>query len=871
MLELFQGLISFAKVRLDRGCMLMGMMALRGNDMEIAAKPPERLEAQREPSPDANQNPEALVKETSIAPGLAEDVTLIPGLSAGPWRATQSGSETADEVRSGANEAAGRQVENNPLVAGTLLGPYRIEERIGSGGMGVVYHARDTRLERSVAIKAIHPKASGPQLEAALLREAKLASSLNHSGIVTIYDILITGPVTCIVMEYVRGTPLQQLIPADGFATERALSIAKEIGVALGAAHAAGIVHRDLKPANILVRDDGQVKILDFGLAKIFQQYSPDADTQALSLFEGSTVGTIGYMAPEQARAEEVDERADIFSFGVIVCQLLTGKMPFNTAKQGANMVALLHAMQSSEPTPLRTLKAGIPAGLEGVVRRALAKQPADRYQTVGEMLKALENAEEKNILVPVASESTGVPTLAVLPLVNMSPEAENEYICDGLAEELINELTQIAGLRVVSRSSSFKFKGTTEDVREIGGRLGASLLVLGSLRRSGERLRLTVQLSQTSDGFQIWSQRFDEQIRDLFLLQDELTTAVLEKLRAQLGARFPGVGAARHAPSREAYDLYLQARYSLNRETPADFRNALDLFLRSAAADPQFVPALLGIAETHLRMDWYGLKPAVEAAPAVKSALAEALRLEPDSVAGLCNLALMQAGWDWDWAAAGTTFDKALAAGSGLASVQFHYGLDYLTPLGRLEEALQALRRALQLDPLSPLVHTAVGGCLYRMRRWGDAAEELRRTLQANPGFGHTHWSLGRLLLEQNQPLEAQRHFEEAAKIMGPIPAALAELGYCYARIGRRDMAHSMVQELQRLAGQEWVSPMNAALVYAGLGEKNAAMEQLEDALKKRIRQLVWVNVDPRYDILRGEPAFAKLVERVGLSPLPA
>ncbi|HTW82009.1 MAG TPA: protein kinase [Terracidiphilus sp.] len=846
--------------------MLKIMMALRRDSgIGFVANSGARTEAQREPMPDADQNADAQAKRAAGAPASAEDATFIPNPGAGQWRTTEPGSDGPAEVRGEENEVAVRQGDANPLAEGTLLGPYRIESRIGSGGMGIVYHARDLRLERSVAIKAIHPKASGPRLEAALLREARLASSLNHPGIVTIYDILNTGSITCIVMEYVRGTPLQQLIPAEGLPTERALSIAREIGEALGAAHAAGIVHRDLKPGNILVRDDGQIKILDFGLAKVFEHHSPDAETQMASIFGGDTVGTIGYMAPEQARAEEVDERADIFSFGIILCQLLTGKMPF----QGANMVAKLHAMQTSEPTPLRTLKAGIPAGLDDVVRRALAKQPAERYQTVGEMLKALENAEEKSIPVPAASQPTATPTLAVLPLENMGPEAENDYICDGLAEELINGLTQIAGLRVVSRSSSFKFKGTTPDVREIGGRLGANLLVQGSLRRSGENLRLTVQLSQTGDGFQIWSQRFDAQVRDLFLLQDELTAAVLEKLRVQLGARFPGIGITRHAPASEAYDLYLQARYALNRETPAEFRNALDLFLRSVAADREFVPALLGIAESHLRMDWYGLEPAAEAAPAVKSALAEALRLEPDSVAVLCNLALMQAGWDWNWAAAGATFEKALAAGSGLAAVHFHYGLDYLTPVGRLEEALQAMRHALQLDPLSPIIHTAVGGCLYRMRRWSEAAEALRRTLQANPGFGHAHWSLGRVLLEQNLPVEALRHFEEAAKIMGPIPSALAELGYCYARMGRRDMAHSMVQELQRVAGHEWVSPLNAALVYAGLGEKNAAMERLEEALQRRIRQLVWVNVDPRYDILRGEPAFARLVEGVRLSPL--
>jgi serine/threonine protein kinase/tetratricopeptide (TPR) repeat protein len=751
------------------------------------------------------------------------------------------------------------------LAQGAMLGPYRMEERIGAGGMGVVHRAHDTRLNRKVAIKVIHPRAATPQLQAALLREARLASALNHAGIVTIYDVLSVGATTCVVMEFVRGTPLQKLIPEGGFAVERALLLALSIGDAIAAAHSAGIIHRDLKPANILVRDDGQIKVLDFGLATILRD-STDAQTQTESIFGGSAVGTIGYMAPEQARAEEIDERADIFSFGVILCQMLTGQMPF----QAPNVVALLHAIQTQEPKPLKMLKPEIPGFLENVALRALRKKPSERYQTIREMLVDLR-APTTSGSVRLAAANVDAPTIAVLPLINISPDPDNDYICDGLAEELIDGLTQIAGLRVVSRSSAFQFKGTTPDVREIGRRLGAGLLVHGSVRRWGDHLRLTMQLSQTDDGFQIWSQRFDAELRDLFALQDELTTAVLERLREQLGLRFPGLGSERQTPSSEAYDHYLQGRFAFNHETPAGFREALELFSRSAAADASFAPALIGIAETHIRMDWYGLEAASEAVPAVKSALAEALRLKPDSAAALYNLAITQAGWDWDWAAAGKTFERALAAGGGLAATHFHYGLDYLTPQGRLEDALRELRYALQLDPLSPIANTAVGGCLYRLRRWNEAEETLRAVLQSNPGFGHLHWSLGRVLLEKGEHLEALKRFEYAAKIMGQIPAALAELGHCYARMGRRELAHCTLQEMQRLSALGWVSPLNAALVYAGLGEEAAAMKKLDEAFAGRIRQLVWVNVDPRYDSLRKNADFNRLLSGLGLAPLQA
>jgi eukaryotic-like serine/threonine-protein kinase len=781
----------------------------------------------------------------------------------------QSDGERPDADSRAITEArrGGSDADAAPLVAGALLGPYRIEAQIGSGGMGIVYKALDTRLERNVAIKIIHAKSSSPMLEAALLREAQLTSSLNHPGIVTVYDILFRAGTLCIVMEFVPGRPLDRLIPDGGLAVERALSMAAAIGDAIAAAHSAGVIHRDLKPANILVREDGQIKILDFGLAKIAQRVAPEAETQVASIFGGLTVGTLGYMAPEQARGEEVDQRADIFSFGVIVYQLLTGRMPF----RGGNAAAMLHAMQMVDPEPMRDNKRDnkpeIPAEAERAVRRALAKSAADRYQTIREMLADLNAAPGKT----AASDPADSRTIAVLPLINISPDPENEYICDGLAEELIDGLTQIEGLRVVSRSSSFQCKGTTPDVREIGRRLGANLLVHGSLRRSGSSLRLTVQLSQTNDGYQIWSQRFDAQVRDLFALQDELTAAVLEKLRLQLGARFQGMDAARQKPSSEAYDLYLQARFAFNQETPLEFKRALDLFLRSAAADPCFAPAAIGIAETHMRMDWYGLEPASEAVPAVRSALATALRLQPDSVAGLCNLAITQAGWDWDWVAAGNTFLQALAARGGLAAVHFHYGLDFLTPQGRLEEALRELGQALRLDPLSPIVRTAVGGCLYRMRRWEQSAETLSEALRANPGFGHTHWSLGRVLLELGRGEEAVKCFQDATKIMGEIPSALAEAGYCHARMGRLDLARSSLRELQRLGGLAWVSPLNAALVHVGLGDEDATMECLEEAFQKRIRQLVWVNVDPRYDPLRANAEFGRLISRLGLSPLHA
>ncbi len=752
--------------------------------------------------------------------------------------------------------------EGTSFAPGTFVGPYQVEARIGAGGMGVVFKARDTRLNRDVALKIIRPASSNAQLKEAFLREARLASSLNHPGIVTIYDILFISGLTCIVMEFVSGSPLHRLIPQGGLPIDRALAIGCAIGNAVAAAHAAGVVHRDLKPANVLVRSDDSIKILDFGLAKMITAVSPDAETDALSIFHGSAVGTVGYMPPEQADGAQADTRADIFSFGVILYRMLTGVMPFS----GASSIDVLRATHMQDPALMRGIRPGIPQTIEMAVRRALAPNAADRFQTMSELLEQLSPEISKP---SAASQQPAERTIAVLPLVNISPDPENEYLCDGLAEELIDGLTRIAGLRVVSRSSSFQFKGTNPDVREIGQRLGVRLVVNGSLRRSAASIRLAVQLTQASDGFQVWSKRFDAKAQDLFALQDELTSAVLEELRQQLGARFSALNTIHDSPAPEAYDLYLRARYAFNRETPMGFQEARDLFRSAAAADPNFAPAWIGIAETHMRLEWYGLEPASEAAPAAKLALDAALRLRPDSATGLCNLAITQAGWDWDWAAAGETFQRALNAGPDLAMVHFHYGLDFLTPQGRLQEALEELRLAGQLDPLSAIVNTAIGGCLYRMQRYPEAARTLDATLEVAPGFGHAHWSLGRVLLEQGLWDEAIRHFDRAAEIMGHPPAALAESAYCHARMGDRDEAQAAIEELRRRSENEPVSPLSEALVYAGLGEDDAAMERLEVAFRRRMLPMIWVNVDPRFAALRNNPGFRDLISRMGLPTL--
>ena len=759
-----------------------------------------------------------------------------------------------------------KAMEDQTDLVGRVFSVYRVEERLGKGGMGVVYRALDLQLGRPVALKFVSreadPEGSG---HARLLREAQAAAALNHPNICTIYAVGEADGQLFIAMEYLEGFDVQGMVRKGALPWQEAISICLQAGRALEEAHSKHFVHRDVKSANIFVTRHGVTKLLDFGIAK----FVADPDVTRTRLL----VGTPSYMAPEQIEGGAADSRSDIWALGVVLYEMLTGKLPF-----GHEGKSPLRSILTDEPASLGTLLAGVPPELDQIIARALAKNPEDRYQKAAEMIADLERVNS-GARTPIPHFTSTLTmgrigeeahaeryTVAVLPLLDLTPGPENEYICDGLAEELINGLTQLEGLRVVSRSSSFQCRGTTLDVREIGRKLRASHLVHGSLRRSGDRLRLTAQLTETQDGYQLWSHRFDADMKDLFSLQDELTEAILERLRVALGPR-PAAALVKRAPANpEAYQLYLRARYLFNQQTGEGLRQALECLSRSIELDPEHAPAHIAVAECHSSLEWYGLESVGEAIPLVKTALGTGLQLEPNSAAGLCVLATVQAGYDWDWGTAERTFAAALAVGAGFAAVRFHYALDLLTPLGRLEEALVEIERALELDPLSAVTNTALGGCYYRMGRWSDAATSLRATLELNPGFGHAYWSLGRVLLEQGECDQALRHFDRAIGIMGRNPAALAELAYGLARVGRRDEAQAILNELETMSTRHFVSPVSTALIFAGLGDPASAMSRLELAFEQRVRQLVWINVDPRFDSLRNESAFRSLISRIGV-----
>ena len=752
-------------------------------------------------------------------------------------------------------------------MVGSTISHYKIIRKLGEGGMGVVYEAEDLRLGRRAALKFLSTRRlTGDQNRERFLREARSAAALNHPNICTVYEVDEHEGQLFIAMEYCDGLTLRDVIQKGPVDWAVAVSIVIQVAEALAEAHRRQMVHRDIKSANIMVDARNRARLLDFGLASF---EGPSDATMTMEC-----VGTPAYMAPERFDPGGGDARGDIWALGVVLYEAITRRMPF-----AAERATLAYAILNDDPPPPSSLRSGLPPELDDIIDKALAKEPEERYQRVEDLatdLILVLRSTQRDVspvrssrVTPasglelsagrLSAEGERMHAVAVLPFVNMSHNPEDDFLADGLTEEIANALTQVRGLHVVSRASTFQFRSPSLDLREVGRKLRVRALVLGSVRHQGERVRVNAQLVRASNSYQIWSQRFDCEMRAVFDLEDEVTRAIVEQLRQWLGMDLEPARLHGSTSDFLAHELYLRGRYSFHLQTPRGVADALGLYSQALELAPQYALAHVGMADCYALQGWYGIEPAVEIMPKAKVELETALAIDEVLPSAWCLRAAITAGFDWNWDAAHGYFQKAFSLGPSTSDLHFHHALDFLTPLGRLEEAFEEMKLALELDPAAPLLSTGVGGCLYRLRRYPAALRQLQSTLELAPGFYHGHWTMARVYEAQGQFAEAMECFGRALAASGDNPAVQADAGHCRGAMG--DAAGAR-QILSQVAGV----PLASAIVHLGLKETDAALEHLQKAVRQRARGLMWLGVDPRFDALRDNQAFRSVMAAVGL-----
>jgi serine/threonine-protein kinase len=746
--------------------------------------------------------------------------------------------------------------EISTALTGRTLGRYLVQERIGAGGMGVVYRALDTRLGRTVALKVLLPGlAADPERKNRFEREAKAASALNHRNIITIFDIDRVDGIDFIAMEYVEGRTLQDVIACRGLSASDAVDFAVQIAQALVAAHSAGIIHRDIKPANIMILGAAagppQVKVLDFGLAKLSGSAHLSDATTAVTM-QGSIMGTTAYMSPEQAEGKPIDARSDIFSFGSVLYEMLTGRRAF----RGESSLAILTAVLRETPEPL----AGIPVNLQNVVARCLQKDPGLRIQSAVELQSALEGCLPLSI-----TPSNPIKTIAVLPFTNLSGDKENEYFSDGLTEETINALTRLPGLRVTGRTSAFALRGKNLDVREIGAKLNVEHILEGSVRSSGNRVRVTAQVVNVADGYQLWSERYDREMRDILDIQDEISHAIVDTLRIHRAKDISPV--RRYTSSPEAYSLYLRGRHHLEKHTPEGYSMARQCFEDALAADPKYTLAFLGLAEFHWQNAFYGLQYPREALASAKEAAIRALEIDDALPEGHASLGTMLGVADCDWRAASLAFQRALELDANSPYVLFRYANYCLWPQGRSEEATALIERALSFDPLWLLANWVLAYYIYARRQYDSAISHLIAVIEMAPASYLAHCVLGLAYAQQGMQHEALGALERACELFPGNSFTLGMLAYGLGKAGKPKKARNLIEQLLAAQRQSYVPAKSLMFAWAGLNDSNEVLAWAEKSLDERDPMLI-MNLlqEPILDFVRASPRYQALLRKINI-----
>ncbi len=724
--------------------------------------------------------------------------------------------------------------------------------------MGVVYKAEDTKLKRPVALKFLSPRVVGGEEERArFLREAQAAAILDHPSICTIHEIEEVGDQTFIAMAYVDGGTLKQRLGSGPMEVRDALGVAIQVAEGLREAHEKGIVHRDIKSSNIMVTARGQVKITDFGLAKLTGR------TEITTT--GTKMGTVAYASPEQVRGEAVDHQADIWSLGVVLYEMLAGRLPFRSDFGKAVVYFILH----EEPAPLSLVRQDVPPEFARIVDRALTKGRQERYRTVGQLLEDLKSVREQ---IEAGAMTEGRiaqqprTSIAVLPFANMSGDPDNEYFSDGLAEELINALTHVGDLRVVARTSAFSFKGKDTDIREIGRKLNVATVLEGSVRSAGDRLRITAQLINVADGYHLWSERYDCVMADVFAIQDEVALQIVDKLKVELLGGERARLVERHTDDLKAYELYLKGAYFTARATREDLYKGIEYFSRAVGRDPSYARACAGLAQAHGRLGLYFYVPECEALPRARAAAQRALEINPGLAEAHATLGLVRLLFDWDWDGAETILKHAIDLNPN-SSWTLGVGSGYAMVKARFDEAIGLLQRAAGLDPLSVMTIVQLGLWQLRAGRSQLARQQFLKALEVAPDHPYPHWLLGQVHAAESRYDEAIGEIEHADRLSHGFPPIVAALGCAYALSSRTGDAREVLERLSEgVESGEYVRPYLVAKVHAALGEIDRAFEWLEKAYTARDSSLVQLLTDESVDPLRSDPRFDELLRRMDL-----
>jgi serine/threonine-protein kinase len=806
-------------------------------------------------------------------------------------------------------------------MIGRTLSHYRIVEPLGAGGMGVVYCARDLHLERDVALKVLPAGALADEAARKRFRkEALTLSRLNHPHIAAVYDFDSQEGVDFLVMELVPGRPLSERLAAGPLPEPEIRALGAQIAEALEAAHERGVVHRDLKPANILLGERGQVKVLDFGLAKLVHPGSGADLTRSLTEV-GVAVGTLPYMAPEQLLGRAVDARADIYALGVVLYQLAAGRLPWKETLA----TALVYEIANVAPPPVREARPDLSPALAAIIHRCLEKEPEARFAAAREVREALRESGSREVGgVPAmrrAAASRGpattggkssasprrwlrpevvgpafalvalallltfnagglrdrllggpaagrIESLAVLPLENLSRDPDQEFFADGMTDELITRLAQVAALRVISRASTMQYRGTKKRLPEIARELRVDAVVVGSVLRSGDRTRISAQLIRAATDEHLWADSYEGDLRDVLALQSRVARAITERIRVSLTPRERAGLASARPVDPAVNEAYLKGRYYLNKFSVEDWNRGLEYFNRAISLDPTYAPAYAGLADVYEALSNITLPPH-EAMPKAKAAALKALEIDPSLAEARQALAYVKAFYNWDWAEAGDEYRRALELNPGLAMVHRNYGY-YLVCVQRHDEALAELRKALEIDPLSDFNSTATLWPLFEGRQYDRAIDAAAKLLREDSTQAFTRLILGQALLERG---DHQRAITELRRVSreGHHWMIEAWLGRAFAAAGNRDSARAILKSMKAPPGERYVAPYALALLHTALGEKDMAFAHLQQAIDQRSEDLTMIQSDPGMDPLRSDPRFAEVLRKVGFSPKEA